>query len=656
MRYFWSKLSRPFRSLLLFALIFGTVFLVLLYYLGYYDFSFLDRYKDELDLLREGEHLSSSEDPFAVPDALLINPGADPDGAAPADNGSVSASDGTASAASPEGTTVPQTEDAPQKEAPTNLRYVYDTAELPDARIRIPTAAELLKAGKKYTSAEDLFIPGKNVLGKLTFDFQFPETYTETWRHAPSVRLTPVDPTNEDSELVPKPYFFIQERPTVELYMGYLLIENGDRIVVATAEGELLCSYPTGRYEPALARDREDRPLFARTRNNGTQVYFHLSADGKNFVLSDYDPDVDGRGLYFDYPPNYGRTDTDRVYLDMDEETGLYGYRIPVEYMPEPEPEPEPQPEPVENAEPEEPEGGEESDTPAQDEEAADEPEPDSEAEPGAEPEPEPEPQPGYLTPYQYRTALSFIDGRAAVTAAEPLPTPYYVNLELKGKPLFPYYDRDTSQYYYEDGWFVSNSGIDRTVLCFIGEDGEPLFPTGWMYLNEQKRRVFASCQPPYSYGIESLGSFYFDHGLVRVRKQIIDFWRYFLRTGYTGSQIKVVDEYDALIREDGTEYELPVGYKLEGYSEGRLLLSRDGKYGVMSVTGEWIAQPIFGGGGPFVGGLAPLKTEDGRWGLIDTDGNIILPFTYDSISQVSSGLIACWREENGWSILRIME
>ena len=108
MRYFWSKLSRPFRSLLLFALIFGTVFLVLLYYLGYYDFSFLDRYKDELDLLREGEHLSSSEDPFAVPDALLINPGADPDGAAPADNGSVSASDGTASAASPEGTAVPQ--------------------------------------------------------------------------------------------------------------------------------------------------------------------------------------------------------------------------------------------------------------------------------------------------------------------------------------------------------------------------------------------------------------------------------------------------------------------------------------------------------------------------------------------------------------------
>ena len=78
MRYFWSKLTKPIRSILLFALIFGTAFLVLLFYLGYYDFSFLERYKDELDLLREGERVTSAQDdPFAVPDALLMNPAAD---------------------------------------------------------------------------------------------------------------------------------------------------------------------------------------------------------------------------------------------------------------------------------------------------------------------------------------------------------------------------------------------------------------------------------------------------------------------------------------------------------------------------------------------------------------------------------------------------
>ena len=45
------------------------------------------------------------------------------------------------------------------------------------------------------------------------------------------------------------------------------------------------------------------------------------------FDVSDYDPDLDSRGLYFDYPADYGKTDTDRVYLDKDEETGLYYLR-----------------------------------------------------------------------------------------------------------------------------------------------------------------------------------------------------------------------------------------------------------------------------------------------------------------------------------------
>jgi len=653
MRYFWSKLTRPVRSLLLFTLVFGAAFLVVLYYLGYYDFSFLNRYKDQLDLLREGEHLASAyEDPFAsVPDVLLTDPASDP-AASSGGTGSLPADDGQTVGAGDAQTATAGSSDAGNdagKTPPTNLRLVFDASELPDERVRVATAAELIKAGRSFASQETVYTPGRHILGKLTFDFQLPETYSDTWRHATSYRLEAVDPTNEDSEFVTRPYTYIEQRPAVEPYMGYLLIENGDKTVIVSADGVLLCSFTTGRYEPAFARDREDRPLFMRARSNGTFVYFHLSADGKNFVLSDYDPELDGRGLNFDYPADYGRTDTDRVYLDRDEETGLYGYRIPLEYMPEPEPEEEPAADEAENPEnPEPPEDAENAENP----EDAENPENPEEAEP----EPEPEPEDGYLTPYQYRTALPFTGGVAAVTAAEPLPTPYYRNMELGGIPLFPYYEKETNQTHYEDGWFVSNSGIDRSVLCFIGEDGEPIFPTGWMYLNEQKRRVFASCQPPYSFGKESIGSFYFDHGLVRVRMQIIDFWRYFLRTGYTGSQIKVVDEYDALIREDGTVYELPVGYKLEGYSEGRLLLSRDGKYGVQAVTGEWIAQPIFGGGGPFIGGLAPLKTEDGRWGLIDTEGNIVLPFTYDAISQVSSGLIACWREENGWSILRIMK
>ncbi|MBQ3860424.1 MAG: WG repeat-containing protein [Clostridia bacterium] len=652
MRIIRERFARVFKTILQLALIFGAALLVLLYYLGFYDFSFLDRYKDQLDLLRAGETVrpDTSSDPFAALAESLSRDGRDPgdgDPSAPApgvgqpgdrrEDGSEPASSAPAEGENGENA-------GPEK--PTNLRTVYAADDLPDERVRIPTVSELTASGKRFSSPTVVYKPGLNTVGRVTFDFQLPETYSETWRHNTYYILKRVDPDNEDSELVPRTATYIEQRPKVDLYMGYILVENGEKTVVVSSDGEPLCSFPTGRYEPALCRDRGDRPLFVRERNNGTRIYFYLSEDGKNFVVSDYDPETDGRGLNFDYPADYGRADSDRVYLDEDPETGLFGYRIPVEYMPEPEPIPVPEPEP---------EG------PEEDAEAPQNAESGPEGEEGAEeePEPEPEPQPGYLTPYQYRYALQFSEGAAAVTAAEPIPTYYYVDAD--GKPLFPYREWSTLDKVYnvygnEDHSFVNNSGIDRSVLYFIREDGEPLFPAGRMFKNDQDRKVFGSAQLPYSFGVESLGSFYFDHGLVRVRWQVIDFWRYFQRRNYTGSQIKVMEEYDALLREDGTMFEIPFGYKLEGYSEGRLLLSRDGFFGIFSVTGEWIAQPIYGGGKPYVEGLAQLMTPDGRWGMIDTEGNIVLPFTYDKISGVSSGLVSCYREENGWSILRIMQ
>jgi len=117
-----------------------------------------------------------------------------------------------------------------------------------------------------------------------------------------------------------------------------------------------------------------------------------------------------------------------------------------------------------------------------------------------------------------------------------------------------------------------------------------------------------------------------------------------------------VVSDVDCLIRPDGSEYKLPLGYDLEGYSDGCILLSKNGVYGFMDYTGAWIAQPMYTDAIPFVNGLGALQTADGRWGMIDTMGNIVLPFAYDAVSQVSGGLIAAYREENGWTVFRIME
>ena len=90
-------------------------------------------------------------------------------------------------------------------------------------------------------------------------------------------------------------------------------------------------------------------------------------------------------------------------------------------------------------------------------------------------------------------------------------------------------------------------------------------------------------------------------------------------------------------------------------YSDGMILLEKDGLFGFMDYTGEWIAEPIYSYAEAFCEGLAVLKTKDGRYGMIDTAGNIVLPFAYSHVSSCSDGLVVCYSETNGWEIMRKM-
>ena len=45
------------------------------------------------------------------------------------------------------------------------------------------------------------------------------------------------------------------------------------------------------------------------------------------------------------------------------------------------------------------------------------------------------------------------------------------------------------------------------------------------------------------------------------------------------------------------------------------------------------------------------LGYEGGIKGVIDTEGNIVIPFRYTSISNASTGLFACFSETDGWKI-----
>lgn len=524
-----NQLKSPFGRALQLLLIFGTAFLVLLYFMGAYDLSFLDRYK----LLSDNRTDQSSGNPFSDIVDHLSEP-ADPD--VPAQEGTQQETPGTGQ---------PQVKSA----------YVQNTSKamsekvLLDKPVNLPTVVAMLDRNFAPTDGNTTYKNGQTRLGRMTFSFQLPEKYSLRKQLVEKEIITYPD---DDSEKYITVKQIREDRPAIELYMGYIIMDDGSDVFLIDSDGTPLCRYNTKRYQPAYARDSEDRPLFLRENSDGTRTYFYLSEDGTQFMISDYNPKADGRGLNFDYPSGYGKSDNTNVVPTYSMELDRFGYLTANE-------------------------NGETT---------------------------------GVLASYQYTSALNFTSGLGAVTTTE-----------------------------------------NRGGMFFLNENGREAFDACFMYLSEHNRYTIENLMLPLTDGIESIGFYYFDHGLTRVRRQKIDNWNWAMYR-----RVRVVSDADCLIRTDGSEYTLPLGYTLEGYSDGCILLSKNDRYGFMDYTGGWIAQPIYVDAIPFVSGLGALKTADGRWGMIDTSGNIVLPFAYDSISQVSSGLIAAYREENGWTVFRIMQ
>lgn len=165
------------------------------------------------------------------------------------------------------------------------------------------------------------------------------------------------------------------------------------------------------------------------------------------------------------------------------------------------------------------------------------------------------------------------------------------------------------------------------------------------LYLDERNRRPATEAYYlPETFGIESLGMFTFDHGLMRIRRCLYDY----------KEEWELIRERDILIQPDGTEFKIPQDYKLRGYSSGVMLLEKNGYYGFLDYTGKWIAQPIYTYAQPFIEGLAVIGFTSGKRCMIDNKGNIVLPFIYDHISNASSGVITAYSSD-GWSIFNKM-
>ncbi|MBE6688045.1 MAG: hypothetical protein E7588_02065 [Ruminococcaceae bacterium] len=139
--------------------------------------------------------------------------------------------------------------------------------------------------------------------------------------------------------------------------------------------------------------------------------------------------------------------------------------------------------------------------------------------------------------------------------------------------------------------------------------------------------------------GIENLGFYSFEHGLMRVRE---------LKFNWLG--VKTY-EREYVITPGNKEFFIPRDYKIESYFDGVFLLSKNGKYGYFNYLGEWICQPVYTYATPFIEGLGVIGYKDGSKGIVDENGEFVVPMVFDEISRCSGGVLTLYDNESGWFI-----
>ena len=474
----------------------------------------------------------------------------------------------------------------------------------------LPTLSQLAAEGYKTTDA--VFGEGSK-FARLETSYGLPKKFSftkKTYDKQSAVYYDDGRPAEVALESV------TEDRPAIELYMGYIIFDDAGTRYLVAPNGVPLSKY-NEKYLPAYTRDREGRPLFYQTYKEKVKYptelgepdeegntpwlseaeveierkrYYYLDTNGVTFKESDYNDAADGRGLYFDYPAYYGvpdKTDTKNELTRYYKETTKVVTRTD--------------------------KNKKITDVFAElkwlfkklkDEDF----DPDSEE-----------------TLYPYSSAYNYSEGYAVVSSD----ISWFYNFED--------FDGDGEK---------DNLEFKDRELYFIDEDGKRMFVTRKNFLSDLGWNANEYCTDPLLRDISSIGSYYFDHGLLRLRVVTYDPYQLVKYDVF-----KVGTDDDILVYPDGSRFYIPSGYKLEAYSDGMILLSRDGKYGYMDYTGKWVVEMGLKSAAPFVEGVAAVQKANGKYGMIDTEGNTVIPFRYDYISNVSSGLVAAYSEDGGWEI-----
>lgn len=141
--------------------------------------------------------------------------------------------------------------------------------------------------------------------------------------------------------------------------------------------------------------------------------------------------------------------------------------------------------------------------------------------------------------------------------------------------------------------------------------------------------------------GIENLGYYMFEYGLMRARLVTYD------------SKGNIETDREVILGKNGKEYHIAPDYNVVSYSDGVFLMEKNGLYGYMSHTGEWLCEPKYTYARPFVEGLGVIGTEGGRKGIMTTSGEWAVEPVFSQITDCSGGVIALYDKMLGHRIIK---
>ncbi|MDD6094364.1 MAG: WG repeat-containing protein, partial [Clostridia bacterium] len=461
------------------------------------------------------------------------------------------------------------------------------------------------------------------VMGKLVCDYAWPKAFSYGEKTFDEEKFTYYDDGTETKREVVKS---TAKRPALETYMGYIIYDDRGILYLINPDGGVMTKYDDTAYIPAYARDKQGRPLFYRpytatvqyptqlseADENGnrqwlnyaemkvdSRKYYYLSENGQYFIESDYNDATDNRGLYFDYPAYYGNTDsnlnryyfnTTAVVTSLKNETGILN-RMSWMY----------------------------SVTPVKLNELKFDKDGKNLSDPNGK---------TFEQMFPYTMAYNYSENYAAV------------KMDIKWD-----YDHEI-----DDGYGGKKNEyvqVTSNELRVVDKTGKVMFSSRKNYFSELGWTANERYVDPLSLGIDSIGSYYFDNGLMRLRVQSYD--RYYFTDL---DMVFIVTDEDILVRPDGKEFTVPSGYKLKAYSNGILLLEKDGKYSYYKSNGTWLREMEFTDAETFLEGIA-VCALNGKYGVINNSGNVVVPFEYDYISTVSSGTVTAYKNGEGWTVFQ---